>query len=232
MGVVTPERPAAPQEPPPRRGIPTSLVVLAAVILSGYLFIAWVSDLIPDVANPFTSETVDRTGPAVLRSIQNLEDFRAASGHFEVIVDLEKDTRFVPSPIRGERVLFVAVGDVEAGVDFSGVKGDAVRVSNNRRSVDLELPHAEFFGARVDPGRSYVYDRDRGLIDRVASIFQDNPTSEQELYVLAEEKLMDAAENDSGILARAERNTRLMLLGLFEALGFTSVSIEFVDVAP
>ena len=186
----------------------------------------------PSFDNPFRTETVDRSSPVVLKSIENLRRFEAATGHYEVIVDLEKDTRFVPAPIRGERVLFVAVGDVDAGVDFSAVKGDAVRVSENRRSVHLELPHAQFFDARVDPARSYVYDRDRGLIDRVASIFQDNPTSEQELYVLAREKLMDAAEESSGILARAERNTRLMLTGLLEALGFTSVTIEFVEVAP
>src|SRR5918995_93367 len=115
MGVVTPERPVAPEELPPRRRFPTSLAVLAAVLLSGYLFIAWVSDLIPDVANPFTTETVDRTGPAVLKSIQNLQDFRAASGHFEVIVDVERETRFVPDVIRGQRVLFVAIGSVDAG---------------------------------------------------------------------------------------------------------------------
>jgi len=186
----------------------------------------------PSFGNPFGTETVDRSSPVVLKSIENLRRFQAATGHYEVIVDIEKDTRFVPSPIRGERVLFVAVGDVEAGVDFTGLDADAVRVSNNRRTVHLELPHAEFFGARVDPARSYVYDRDRGLIDRVASIFQDNPTSEQELYVLAEEKLMDAAEEGSGILSRAERNTRLMLVGLLKALGFTSVTIEFVGVSP
>jgi hypothetical protein len=187
---------------------------------------------LPSFDNPFRTETVDRSSPVVLKSIQNLRRFQAATGHFEVIVDLEKDTRFVPSAIRGERVLFVAVGDVDAGVDFTGLEGDAVRVSNNRRTVSLELPHAEFFGARVDPSRSYVYDRDRGLIDRVASIFQDNPTSEQELYLLAEEKLIDSAEQSSGILVRAERNTRLMLVGLLEALGFTSVSIEFVETSP
>ena len=84
----------------------------------------------------------------------------------------------------------------------------------------------------MDPTRSYVYDRDRGLIDRVASIFQDNPTSEQDLYVLGQEKLRDAAEETPDVLARAERNTRLMLVGLLEALGFTNVSIEFVDVTP
>ena len=186
----------------------------------------------PSFGNPFRTETVDRSSPVVLKSIQNLRRFQAATGHYEVIVDLEKDTRFVPSPIRGERVLFVAVGDVEAGVDFTGLEGDAVHVSNNRRTVRLELPHAELFSARVDPTRSYVYDRDRGLIDRVASVFQDNPTSEQELYVLAQDKLREAAEESPDVVARAERNTRLMLVGLLEALGFTSVSIEFVDVTP
>jgi len=201
-------------------------------VIALWLAFGGLGGCLPSFDNPFRTETVDRSSPVVLKSIENLHRFEAATGHYEVIVDLEKDTRFVPSPIRGERVLFVAVGDVEAGVDFSGIKGDAVRVSDNRRSVHLELPHAQFFGARVDPARSYVYDRDRGLIDRVASIFQDNPTSEQELYVLAQEKLMDAAEESSGILARAERNTRLMLTGLLEALGFTSVTIEFVDVAP
>jgi hypothetical protein len=230
MGVVTPERPAAPQEPPPRRGIPTSLVVLAAVILSGYLFIAWVSDLIPDVANPFTSETVDRTGPAVLRSIQNLEDFRAASGHFEVIVDVENDTRFVPGAIKGERVLFVAIGSVDAGVEFSGLEEGAVDVSDDRRSVSIELPPATFREPELDFDRSYVYDRDRGAIDRLQSLFGSDPGDDSELYRLAEEKLAAAARDGSGLLARAERNTRLMLEGLMRALGFTRVEVRFSEV--
>jgi hypothetical protein len=186
----------------------------------------------PSFDNPFRTETVDRSSPVVLKSIENLRRFQAATGHYEVIVDLEKDTRFVPSPILGERVLFVAVGDVESGVDFTELGDEAVRVSDDRRTVHLKLPHAELFGARVDPEQSYVYDRDRGLIDRVASLFQDNPTSEQELYVLAQEKLIAAAEESPDILARAERNTRLMLGGLLKALGFTSVTIEFVDVEP
>ncbi|HUP32061.1 MAG TPA: DUF4230 domain-containing protein [Gaiellaceae bacterium] len=227
---MTPERSAAPQEPPPRRGIPTSLVVLAAVIVSGYLFIAWVSDLIPDVANPFTSETVDRTGPAVLKSIQNLEDFRAATGQFEVIVDVEKDTRFVPGVIKGERVLFVAIGSVDAGVDFSGLEESAVEVSDDRRSVSIELPPATYREPELDFDRSYVYDRDRGAIDRLQSLFGDDPGDDSELYRLAEEKLAAAARDGSGLLARAERNTRLMLEGLLRALGFTRVEVRFSEV--
>jgi hypothetical protein len=230
MGVVTPERPAAPHELPPRRRFPTSIVVLAVTVLSGYLFIAWVSDLIPDVVNPFTTETVDRTGPAVLKSIQNLEDFRAASGHFEVIVDVEQDTRFVPDSIKGERVLFVAIGSVDAGVSFSGLDESAVEVSDDRKSVSVELPPATFREPELDLERSYVYDRDRGAIDRIQSLLGDDPGVEPELYTLAEDKLASAARDGSGLLARAEQNTRLMLEGLLRALGFTRVEVRFAEV--
>ena len=224
----THERPAA--LPPQPRRFPTSLVVLGVVLVLGFFFVGWVRDLIPSFGNPFTTETVDRTGPAVLQSIRNLEDYRAASGHFEVIVDVEKDTRFIPAQIKGERVLFVAVGNVDAGVDFSGLDEGAVVVSDDRRSVRLELPPATLREPELDLDRSHVYDRDRGVIDRLGSIFSEDPSIERELYPLAEEKLAEAARDGSGLLDRAERNTRQMLEGLLRSLGFTSVDVTFAEV--
>jgi hypothetical protein len=232
MSVVTPERPAEPPsapEPAPRR-FPTGLVVLAFVVVGGFLFVGWVRDLIPDLRNPFTTETVDRTGPAVLKSIQNLQDYRAASGHFEVIVDVEQDTRFVPDSIKGQRVLFVAIGSVDSGVDFAGLDESAVEVSDDRRTVAIELPPATLREPELDLERSYVYDRDRGAIDRIQSLLGDDPGIGPELYSLAEEKLANAARDGSGLLARAERNTRLMLVGLLRALGFTRVDVRFSEV--
>jgi hypothetical protein len=208
--------------------VPRGLVGAALLVLAVALLLKAISGLWPSFGNPFRTETVDRSSPVVLKSLQDLHRFEAASGHFEVIVDVEKDTRFVPSAVRGERVLFVAVGSVDAGVDFDGVDADAIDVSADRRRVTLTLPPARFVDARVDPARSYVYDRDRGLIDRVASLFQDSPTGERELYVLAEAKLLAAARNGSGILARAERNTRLMLVGMLRALGFHEVTVRYV----
>lgn len=213
-------------QPRPRRA-PGGLLVGALALIGVLVAVGWVRDLIPDVANPFGSETVDRTGPAVLKSIQNLHDFRAASGHFEVIVDVEQNTRFVPSAIKGQRVLFVAVGAVDAGIDFSHLDVDAVEVSPDRRGVTLELPPATFREPELDLDRSYVYDRDRGAIDRIQSLLGEDTGADPELYTLAEEKLADAARDGSGLLARAEANTRAMLAGLLRALGFTRVEIRF-----
>jgi hypothetical protein len=90
----------------------------------------------------------------------------------------------------------------------------------------VTLPHATLSQARVDPARSYVYDRERGLIDRVGSMFSDSPTSERELYLLAEKKLAAAAA-EGGVTDRAEENTSRMLETLLRSLGFTEVSIRF-----
>jgi hypothetical protein len=230
---VPPPAPVAPPPTPPeprrRREFPTALVVLGLLTLGGFWFVGWVGNLLPDVSNPFREETIDRTGPAVLKAVRDLQDYRAASGHFEVIVDVEKNTRFVPDEIKGERVLFVAVGSVDAGIDFSGLEAGAVEVSADRRSVSLLLPPATFRDPDLDLERSYVYDRDRGAIDRIRSLFDDTGGVEPQLYRLADRKLAAAARDGSGLLARAERNTRTMLTGLLRALGFTRIDIRFAD---
>jgi Protein of unknown function (DUF4230) len=212
------------QPQPRRQSVPIWTIV--GFLAAGAL-IWWLASNIFSFSfeNPFRTETVDRSQPAVLKAIQDLEQLRAASGHFEVIVDVEKDTRFVPALIRGERVLFVAVGSVDAGVDLGGIDEDAVDVTG--RSATIVLPEARLLGVRVDPDRSYVYDRDRGLIDRVASVFQDSPTGERQLYSLAEDKLVEAARGGSGLLPRAERNTRATLTALLRALGFEQIVVQF-----
>ena len=175
------------------------------------------------------SRTVDRSQPAVLKSIAPLRQFRAATANLQVIVDVERDNGLLPSFLKGEKVLFVAGGNVDAGVDFSQVGPDAIHVDESRTRVRIELPAARLYDARVDPARSRVFDRERGLIDRIESVFEDSPTEEQTLYLLAERKLHEAAVADDELLRTAERNTRAMLEGLLRGLGFTDVTIEFAD---
>ena len=173
----------------PRRRFPTSLVALGVVVLTGFLFIGWAKDLIPGFGNPFGTETVDRSGPAVLKSIENLRDFRAASGHFEVIVDVEQDARFVPGKIKGERVLFVAIGSVDAGVDFTGPRGRGGRRLGRRKGRHARAPAGDVPRARAR-SRAVVRLRPRPRRDRPDPVaLRGRRGVEQELYPLAQEKL-------------------------------------------
>lgn len=209
-----------------RRGavwlVGAGLAVIGLVIVGGAILRA-----IPDF-NPFGSETIDRSQPAILRSIEPLSEFHAATANLEVIVDVEEDS-FLPSLLRGERVLFVAAGTVDAGVDFGDVGEDAIEVNEDRTAVTITLPAARLFEARVDPDRSRVFDRERGFIDRVESVFEDSPTEDRSLFVLSERRLTEAAAADPELLRTAERNTRAMLEGLLRGLGFERVTIRFSD---
>ena len=238
MGVVSPERgtesphspehqpPLPPQAPPPQRGVPWGLIALGLVIVSLIAGFNWVRDLVPSFDNPFSSETIERTSPPVLQSIQDLGEYRAAAGNYQVIVDLEKDTK-LPSELLGERTLFVAKGSVDAGVDLRAVGADDVQLSADRRAATITLPHAVLYPAELDLAESYVYERDRGLFNAIGDVFSDGGGSERELYLVAERKLTKAAGGTSGLKARAEENTRATLNSLLRSLGFTRVTIRF-----
>jgi hypothetical protein len=201
------------------------VVALAALALLIVALIGAVGSL-----NPFGSETKDRSGPVLLKSLENLSEYRAASANLQVVVDVEQDTNLVPSFIKGERTLFVAAGNVDAAVDFAGLgrSPEAVRVSGDRKQVAITLPQARLTEPRLDQERSRVFDRDRGALDRIGEAFSDDGgADQQQLYVLAERKLAEAAASDPQLLQTAERNTRAMLEGMMRGLGFEQVTIRF-----
>jgi hypothetical protein len=207
-----------------RRGVWVLVAVLVGVIallLAGRAF-----NVFPSWANPFGDETVDRSQPALLESVQDLSRYEAASGNYQVVVDVEKDAKFIPTAIKGERTLFVAAGSVDVFVDFGGISGDALKVSADRKSVELRLPRPALEKPNLDHDRSYVFARQTGVLDRLQSLAGGNTNSEQQLYQLAEKKLADAAAQ-SDLTDRAEKNTRAMLEGLFKSLGFTTVKISY-----
>jgi hypothetical protein len=207
------------------RRLSRPLVLVAAVVA---LLIA-LPALVPAL-NPFKEETVDRSGPVLLKSLQDLDEYRAASANLQVVVDVEQDTGLVPSWIKGERTLFVAAGSVDAAVDFRalGKSAGALRVNDDRSAVAVTLPPAHLTDARLDQERSRIYDRDRGVLDRVGdALSDDGGADQQQLYVLAERKLAEAAAADPEILARAEENTRSMLEGMMRGLGFERVTVRF-----
>ncbi|MFF5637187.1 DUF4230 domain-containing protein [Streptomyces sp. NPDC012825] len=225
MGDDTESRPSPERRRTGRatRGWPLAAVLLALIlilVLLGRFFQP------PGLADLFGSQTKDRSGPAVLKSIQDMNRHEGAAGAYQVVVDLEKDARFLPDAIRGTRTLYVASGSVSAYVDLSALGRDAVTVDEERTTATLRLPHARLARPFLDPERSYTVSKQRGLLDRLGDLFSDNPANEQAVNVLAAERIGDAAK-ESDLTSRAERNTTAMLQGLLRALGFERVTVTY-----
>ncbi|KOU03540.1 hypothetical protein ADK87_09240 [Streptomyces sp. NRRL F-4711] len=199
----------------------TTLVLVLVVLFAGLRL-----SVLPGLKDLFGSETRDRSGPALLESVQDLSRYEAASGNFQVVVDLEKDAKFLPDAIRGTRTLYVGAGTVDAYVDLGTVGEDDVRVDEDRTSATLRLSHAALGEPALDPDRSYAVSKQRGLLDRLGDLFSDNPNSEQAVRKLAARHIGDAAQ-DSGLRARAESNTTAMLRGLLTSLGFEEVRVTY-----
>ena len=183
--------------------------------------------------NPFRNgviqqRSIDRSGPAVLKAISDMGEFRAASGYYEVVVDVEQDVKPLPSFLAGERVLFVAAGTVDVAVDLRDLGPGAVTVNADRTAATITLPRPELTKPSLDLDRSYVYSHQRGLIDRLRGAVTDNPSADQrQLYTLASKRLAEAAAATKELPTRGETNTRAMLQGLLRSLGFADVTVTF-----
>ncbi|MFD5806231.1 DUF4230 domain-containing protein [Streptomyces sp. NPDC048171] len=220
------KNPTRPVERPARRMPGWAKVLTAVVVVLAVLFAGLRLSVIPGLNDLFGTETKDRSGPALLKSIQDISRYEAASGNFQVVVDLEKDTKFLPDAVRGSRTLYVGAGTVDAYVDLGKVGEDGVTVNDDRTSATLRLPHAALGEPALDPDRSYAVSKQRGLLDRLGDLFSDNPNSEQAVQKLAARHIGDAAK-DSELKARAESNTTAMLQGLLRSLGFKEVRVTY-----
>jgi len=198
-------------------------VVVAVAVL---LLVLSVVHVLPRLRNPFTETTTDRTGPVVLKSITELSRYEAASGSFQVVVDLTKHTSFLPSFLAGSQTLFIGEGTDIAFVDFSGLKGKAIKVSRNRTTVTVSLPRPRLEPAVLNTRQSYVFAEQQGLVDRLGSFFGGNPNSQQQVYITAQQHI-EAAARRSPLIADAQRNTTAMLTGMLGALGFRHVTVRW-----
>lgn len=121
----------------------------------------------------------------------------------------------------GDRLIFVAHGMVIAGVDLEKMTVEDFGLEKGVLMV--RLPPSEVFIATLDNDKSYIYNRDTGILTH-GSV--DLETTARQA---AEEEIEKAAIND-GILAQANNNAQLYLERLFLQLGYPEVI--FIETTP
>ena len=202
-------------------GIVTAIVavIVLIVVLSAV-------HLLPQLRNPFAETTTVRSQPVILKSITNLSRYEAASGSFQVVVDLTKRSSLIPSFLEGSETLFIGQGTDIAYVDFATLKNQAIAVNKDRTSVTVTLPKPQLEPAVLNVTQSYVYAQQQGLFNRIGNFFSGNPNSQQQVYQIAQGKIETAARQ-SPLLADAQKNTEGMLTGMLTSLGFRHVTVHF-----
>ena len=172
---------------------------------------AGISTEIADALNP--TPTILPDPVTIIRSVRSLARLETIQYSVEKIITAEVG-QGVFGFLVGDRLLFVAHGDVIAGIDLEKLAPEDLWVIDGILYVDL--PTAEIFIATLDNDLSYVYDRDTGLFNK------GNLDMETLARQAAEEEILKAAIT-SGILVQAKINAENYLWRLFNTLGYPEI---------
>lgn len=120
----------------------------------------------------------------------------------------------------GDKLVFVAHGIVVAGVDMAKMRPEDLRVQNGVLYVGL--PDPEIFIATLDNQKSYVYNRDTGVLTH------GDVNLETTARQAAEQQITQAAEED-GILKLARQNAESYMYQFLRNLGYPEVIFDEGD---
>src|SRR5271163_274195 len=161
--------------------------------------------------------SIDVSQPTVVDRIQRLQRLETVVYTMDKLVTGAKENPIFPDFLAGDRLLMMVHGEVVAGIDFSNLKPDDVRVDG--KQIHLHLPTAQVFSTRLDSAKTRVYSRQTGLL------VPTDPDLETQVRQEAERELQEAALAD-GILQTAQQNATVTITSLLQGLGFEKIGFE------
>ena len=105
---------------------------------------------------------VENFTPLVQR-IENLQELSTTVQTIETVVPASAERKIGDLPLATTRLLYIARGEIKAGVDLSQLTDADIVVSNN--SIEIDLPPAKILDSKIDVNRSRVYDYNRGFLN-------------------------------------------------------------------
>ncbi len=169
-------------------------------------------------ATPTSTPTPTPTPIVVITGVQRLGRLETAQFHMQTIVDLENPPRNWADALVGQdKLLLVAEGDVVAGFDLQKVRPADIIVHGT--TVTMTLPPPEILYSRVDNDRTYVYQRQTGVLRK------PDPNLESEARRIAEERLRSWAL-ERGVLAQASQFGKVYMEGFLRSLGLQEIHLQ------
>jgi hypothetical protein len=156
----------------------------------------------------------------IIHDVQSLARLETIRYNIEKIITAETGQGTFAFLIQ-DRLLLVAHGWVTAGIDMAKIKTEDMWLDQG--VLNVRLPVAEVFDAALDNEKTYVYERDTGILK------SPDPNMETTARQAAQAEILKAAMED-GILSQAMTNAQVYIRWFFETLGYKQ--IHFVLPTP
>lgn len=165
----------------------------------------------------FTIEPVEPTIESftpIIQRIKNIQELSTTVQTIETIVPASADRKLGNISLATTRLLYIARGEIRAGVDLNELKDTDIKISNNH--IEIDLPSAKILDSKIDVNHSRVYDYDRGFLNL-------GPDVAPQLQTLAQKKTLIEIVNtacDQGILNSANLKAQETITQLLTNTGY------------
>ncbi|MEM1240079.1 MAG: DUF4230 domain-containing protein [Cyanobacteria bacterium P01_H01_bin.26] len=173
-------------------------------------------------------DTVD-TRTLVVNQVQGASELTTAIFSMEAVVPTESN-RTVGNYVIGQtNLLYIAHGEVRAGIDLSAISEANIEVVDDSGdlppSLVVNLPAPKILDSKLDVTRSDVYDYDRGFL-------QLGPDRAPELQTLAQQEALKRIRQgacDEGILTMASERAEVTMRQLIEPMGYGNLTVTVAE---
>lgn len=119
----------------------------------------------------------------LLKQIQNMQELTTTVYKLETIVPTSADFTWGQDwTIATTKLLYLARGEVRAGIDLSQLTADDIQIEADK--ISISLPTAKILDSKIDVENSQVYHYDRGFLNL-------GPDVAPQLQTLAQQKTLD-----------------------------------------
>jgi hypothetical protein len=156
----------------------------------------------------------------VIKQVRDASELTTAVFTMEAVVPTQQDATLGGFVVGTTRLLYVARGEVRAGVDLSALTPESVEMVGS--TVRLRLPPPRVLDSKIDVSRSTVYDYNRGALGLGPDVAPSLQTLAQQEAL---KKIKTAACTD-GILQKASDRAKLVVTQLVRLPGYQEVLVE------
>jgi hypothetical protein len=194
------------------------LILLTTCVVGGtvVLLVRQVITLPPGLISALTGGPAPITIQAttVLDRIQSLSEVMTTRYNYSSLVNSERDMPGILSGLYGDRLLMVAVGQVNAGIDVK-----RINVTQDKAgAMTIQLPPPQLFSCFLDEKASYVISRDTGIFARPA------PNLDQEARRFAVAQFRDLAVK-ADIYSEVQNRAKTLITDFVESIGVKNATV-------
>ncbi len=169
------------------------------------------------------------TRTLVINQVQGASELTTAIFSMEAVVPTESNRTVGNYVIGKTNLLYVAHGEVRAGIDLSALSESDVEVVNTADelspSLTITLPAPKILDSKLDVARSKVYDYDRGFLNL-------GPDRAPDLQTLAQQEALKRIRQgacDEGILAMASERAEVTIRQLLNPIGYDNLTVKVTE---